>query len=201
MASKKPVSSAPAKEPTPAAASVPQPEPPQQQSQASTSARPAEESTIDVSKLSHDKIKQLMRGDPKFIERLISQLDKQMHNMMLQKVQRQEQIAADLKEIEKLDQIINSHVKPNLDRLNESISAKTELRSSVAKQLDDQTNNLKAMEREAAALIQSARTRTTKLMRATASQRLEEARGFSATVPTSTLVRGALSTSKSSIKS
>ncbi len=69
---------------------------------------------IDVKALSQDKIKQLMKGDPNFIKRLIGQLDKQMEGMVTQKKAKADQIAADTLEIEKIESMIKSHVKPHL---------------------------------------------------------------------------------------
>lgn len=144
---------------------------------------------IDVANLSEDKIKTLMRRDPKFISRLISQLDKQMHGMLESKQRRVEQMNQDQEEVDKINQIIASHVQPKLNTLNEDIKHKTALREHLQKQLDIEMANFRNLEREAANLIQKARITGGKLMRNTASQRLQEARGFNATQPTTALLR------------
>ncbi|GAX82012.1 hypothetical protein CEUSTIGMA_g9440.t1 [Chlamydomonas eustigma] len=149
----------------------------------------AEEEDIDVQALSQEKIKAMMKRDPNFIKRLITQLDKQMANMMTQKKLKQDQMLADQAEIDKIDGMIKSHVQPNLEKLNESIKSKTDLRNHAAKELANQTENLKKMERDAAALISSIRTKSTKLNRTMASQHLEATRGFSSSVSTSTLIK------------
>ncbi|GFH29481.1 uncharacterized protein HaLaN_28144 [Haematococcus lacustris] len=115
------------------------------------------QSETDVG-MSQARIKQLMKGDPKFIARLIEQLDKQMHGLMLERQKRQAQLDADLKEMAQLDHTIATNIAPNLE--------------------------------EAASLLQATRSMTSKLRRNTASQRLEEARGFSTSRPTTSLLRG-----------
>jgi hypothetical protein len=92
------------------------------------------------------------------------QLDSNMAKMMEQKRRRQEEIKADQEEINRINEMIKSHVTKNLERLDESIKAKSELRDSVAKELESQTNNIKQMEKDAAALIGSIRSKTSKLM-------------------------------------
>ena len=104
-----------------------------------------------------------MQSDPNFIKRLIGQLDKQMGGMVESKKKRLEQIEKDQAEIDQIDSMIKSHIQPNLDKLNESIKYKTELRDNLKKELELQTENLKKMERDAAALISSIRTKATKL--------------------------------------
>ncbi|GFH30280.1 uncharacterized protein HaLaN_29101 [Haematococcus lacustris] len=71
------------------------------------------QSETDVG-MSQERIKQLMKGDPKFIARLIEQLDKQMHGLMLQRQKRQAQLDADLKEMAQLDHTIATNIAPNL---------------------------------------------------------------------------------------
>jgi hypothetical protein len=76
----------------------------------------ANEGDVDVAELlsKTDKIKVLMRRDPRFIGRLITQLDKHMHAMMFEKHQRLEQIRADEEALAKIDATIASHITPNL---------------------------------------------------------------------------------------
>ena len=104
-----------------------------------------------------------LQSDPNFIKRLISQLDQQMGGMSGDKKKKGEQIAADQAAIDQIDAMIKSHVQPNLDRLNEGIRQKTEMRDNLVRELALQTDNLKKMERDAAALISSIRTKSTKL--------------------------------------
>ncbi|GLC55314.1 hypothetical protein PLESTB_000971500 [Pleodorina starrii] len=99
---------------------------------------------IDVVQLSKDpeKIKILMKRDPKFITRLITQLDKSMHALILEKMRRREAIAAAEKEIEQINETIRTHVKPNLERLDSSIVTKRELRDNLAKEIDASLGNV-----------------------------------------------------------
>ena len=104
-----------------------------------------------------------LQSDPNFIKRLIGQLDKQMSGMVGEKKKKLEQIEKDQAEMDQIDAMIKSHIQPNVDQLNQSIKYKTELRDNLKKELELQTNNLKKMERDAAALISSIRTKATKL--------------------------------------
>ncbi|KAG1680393.1 hypothetical protein FOA52_015484 [Chlamydomonas sp. UWO 241] len=145
---------------------------------------------IDVGTLSEDKIKALMATDPRFISRLITQLDSNMGKMVERKRKKLEEMAAWQAEMDKLDHMISSHVQPNINRLTTQVAEKIALRDASAVKLGEQKTNLVKMERDAAALISSIKGKTSKLMKNTASQRLEELRGFSTNVPTTTLVRG-----------
>ncbi len=55
-----------------------------------------------------------MNSDPRFIARLIQQLDTQMHNMQDEKRRRQEAIAADTEELNRIDKEIATHIQPRL---------------------------------------------------------------------------------------
>jgi hypothetical protein len=55
-----------------------------------------------------------MNSDPRFIARLIQQLDTQMHNMQDEKRRRQEAIAADTEEMNRIDKEIATHIQPRL---------------------------------------------------------------------------------------
>jgi len=79
------------------------------------------------------------------------------------KKKRLDQIDADQAELDQIDSMIKSHIMPNVEKLDENILKKTELRDHVAKQLAEQTESLKKMERDAATLISSIRTKATKL--------------------------------------
>ena len=71
---------------------------------------------VDVKALAadRDKIKALMRRDPRFISRLISQLDSQMHKMLHEKHERQKQIKEDQARMAKIDETIGHHITPQL---------------------------------------------------------------------------------------
>lgn len=144
---------------------------------------------IDVQSLSQERIKQLMKADPKFIQRIIGQLDKSMHNMVMQKQKRLEENAAAQQEIDQINESIRTHIQPSLDRLDTSIRSKTDLRAHLTQQIEVEFTNVKNLEAGARALIQRSRHTAGKLMRTTASQRLEEQRGFSSTMPTTQLVK------------
>lgn len=147
-----------------------------------------DEEEIDLANI--ERIRTLMQNDPKFITRLITQLDNQMKSIADQKQKRLDQIAADEEEIRQIDNAIERHIKPNLDRLSEGIRSKDLVRDEAAKGLAEQTKNLRDLERDAAALILAARTKSTKLHRKTAADRLTEARGFNCSTPTTTILRG-----------
>lgn len=55
-----------------------------------------------------------MNSDPRFIARLIQQLDTQMHNMQDEKRRRQEAIAADTEELSRIDKEVATHIQPRL---------------------------------------------------------------------------------------
>ena len=59
-------------------------------------------------------VQALMNSDPRFIARLIQQLDTQMRNMQDEKRRRQEAIAADTEELNRIDKEIATHVQPRL---------------------------------------------------------------------------------------
>ncbi|KAI8463628.1 MAG: flagellar associated protein [Monoraphidium minutum] len=153
----------------------------------------AEEGDVDVAELLNktEKIKILMRRDPRFIGRLIAQLDKHMHEKLYEKHQRLEAIKADEEALSRLDATIASHITPNLARVEEDISRKTALKAAIEAALVQQMGSCRDLEKACAALVSRARHTSGKLMSKTASDRLQEARGFSATVPTTQLIRGA----------
>ena len=55
-----------------------------------------------------------MNSDPRFIARLIQQLDTQMHNMQDEKRRRLEAVAADTEEMSRIDKEIATHIQPRL---------------------------------------------------------------------------------------
>eukprot|EP00879_Flechtneria_rotunda_P031222 GHRR01034087.1.p1 GENE.GHRR01034087.1~~GHRR01034087.1.p1 ORF type:complete len:172 (+),score=67.05 GHRR01034087.1:182-697(+) len=158
------------------------------------------EEEVDVKGLQgkQEKIKELMRRDPKFIARLIAQLDKQMHKLMLEKHKRTEEVKADQAAVAKIDETIKTHIEPCLKRLEQDIEYKHQLKNQVSKQLESDMDKFKNMEREVAALISKTRHTNSKLMGRTAQAALQEARGFTATVPTTELIKGKRQPSSSS---
>eukprot|EP00877_Chromochloris_zofingiensis_P004964 jgi/Chrzof1/14469/Cz09g03320.t1 len=136
-----------------------------------------------------DKIRELMSRDPKFIARLITQLDTQMHKMMREKYKRSQAVKEDQEALTKLEAVISTHVTPNLEKVNDDLQQKQQMKEQVQKQLDAELANLKNLEREAAALISRARHASGKLMGKTASDSLQEARGFTSTTPTTQIIR------------
>lgn len=71
---------------------------------------------IDVAGLAghEEKIKMLMRRDPRFIGRLIEQLDRQMHARLAEKLRRQQERRADQAAIDRIDETIRNNVQPCL---------------------------------------------------------------------------------------
>ena len=59
-------------------------------------------------------VQALMNSDPRFIARLIQQLDTQMHGMQDEKRRRQEAMTADTEEVARLDKEIATHIQPRL---------------------------------------------------------------------------------------
>ena len=55
-----------------------------------------------------------MKSDPRFIARLISQLDTQMHGMQDEKKHRQQAINEDVEEMQQIDKEIATHIQPQL---------------------------------------------------------------------------------------
>ncbi|GBF92174.1 hypothetical protein Rsub_05256 [Raphidocelis subcapitata] len=151
-----------------------------------------DEGEVDVAGLlnQRDKIKTLMRRDPRFIGRLITQLDKHMHKMMAEKHERLEQIRADEEALATLDATVASHITPNLERLEVTIAEKTAQRAAIEAALAQQLSNCRDLGKEVSALVSRARHTSSKLRSKTASDRLQEARGFTSTVPTTQLIRG-----------
>ena len=59
-------------------------------------------------------IQALMKSDPRFIARLIQQLDSQMHNMQDEKRRRQQAIKEDTEEMQRIDKEFSTHIQPGL---------------------------------------------------------------------------------------
>lgn len=59
-------------------------------------------------------IQALMKSDPRFIARLIQQLDTQMHNMQDEKTRRQQAMKEDTEELQRTDKEISTHIQPGL---------------------------------------------------------------------------------------
>ena len=73
---------------------------------ANSSAAPTNAKPVDV--------QTLMKSDPRFIARLIQQLDSQMHNMQDDKKRRQQAVKEDTEEMQRIDQEIKMHIQPGL---------------------------------------------------------------------------------------
>ena len=94
---------------------------------------------------------------------LLLDLMAEMSCHLADKKKRFDQIEADQLELDQINAMIKTHIMPNVEKLDENIRKKTELRDHLTKQLAEQTDNLKKMERDAAALISSIRSKATKL--------------------------------------
>lgn len=59
-------------------------------------------------------VQTLMKSDPRFIARLIQQLDSQMHDMQDEKKRRQQAMKEDTEEMQRIDQEIKTHIQPGI---------------------------------------------------------------------------------------
>ena len=59
-------------------------------------------------------VQTLMKSDPRFIARLIQQLDSQMHNMQDEKKRRQQAVKEDTEELQRIDHEIKLHIQPGI---------------------------------------------------------------------------------------
>lgn len=59
-------------------------------------------------------MKALMSADPRFIARLIQQLDAQMHAMQDEKKRKEGSMTEDLAEIERINKEISTHLQPQI---------------------------------------------------------------------------------------
>ena len=66
-------------------------------------------------------IQALMKSDPRFIARLIQQLDSQMHNMQDEKARRQQAIKEDTEELQRIDVEISTHIQPGLVEWSQAV--------------------------------------------------------------------------------
>ena len=85
--------------------------------ESATSALPAGMQTTQEAGPSDSKpvdVQALMKSDPRFIARLIAQLDSQMHGMQDEKKRRQEAVAQDNEELQRIDKEIATHIQPRL---------------------------------------------------------------------------------------
>ena len=62
-------------------------------------------------------VQALMKSDPRFIARLIQQLDSQMHCMQDEKKRRQQAIQEDTEELQRIDKDISTHIQPGMVEL------------------------------------------------------------------------------------
>ena len=132
----------------------------------------------DAEREKEAKTKAMMKQDPRFIGRLIGGLDGSMKKMADEKKRRQEQIDADQKEIDQINAMIASHVTPNMQKIEQNIQTRTALKEHLIKSQADQKAKLTTMSTDANTLVKNIMSKTSKLTRETASQKLEEARGY-----------------------
>ena len=71
-----------------------------------SSAAPTNTKPVDV--------QTLMKSDPRFIARLIQQLDSQMHDMQDEKKRRQQAVKEDTEAMQRIDQEVKMHVQPGI---------------------------------------------------------------------------------------
>lgn len=138
--------------------------------------------------------------DPKFIGRLIGQLDSNMSRMIDDKHKRVTQIEEDTKELARLEEFINSNVQVSMDKLKADLAAKKEVRDRLQKQLDDQGERVKSMMQDATSIAMNARHVAATLRRKMANATLAEARGFTTTIPTTELIKGSRAGSRAGSK-
>ncbi|KAL3137646.1 hypothetical protein ABBQ38_004922 [Trebouxia sp. C0009 RCD-2024] len=111
-------------------------------------------------------VQALMKSDPRFIARLIQQLDTQMHNMQDEKKRRQQ------------------------DTLNKRLQQKEQKRTALRQQLETQSKTFSSVEKDAQALLHKALHAARKVTRENASGLLKEVRGYNAAEPTTQLIKG-----------
>lgn len=66
-------------------------------------------------------VQALMKSDPRFIARLIQQLDSQMHSMQDEKKRRQQAINEDAEEMQRIDQEIRTHIQPGIVEYSDAL--------------------------------------------------------------------------------
>lgn len=81
---------------------------------ATTAARDAKDKSQKEAPPKPVDVQALMKSDPRFIARLIAQLDAQMHGMQDEKKRRQQAIAQDSEELQRIDKEIATHIQPCL---------------------------------------------------------------------------------------
>ncbi|KAL0053657.1 hypothetical protein WJX82_009000 [Trebouxia sp. C0006] len=134
-------------------------------------------------------VQALMNSDPRFIARLIQQLDTQMRNMQDEKRRRQEAIAADTEELTRIDKEIATHVQPRLDALAKALLQKEQMRTELRQQLETQSKTFSSVEKDAQNLLLKALHAGRKVTRENASGLLKEVRGYNAAEPTTKLIK------------
>ncbi|CAG9464552.1 unnamed protein product [Pedinophyceae sp. YPF-701] len=138
--------------------------------------------------MSSMKIEDLVKQDPKFIERAINGLDKMMDNITKRRKDREMQIQRDNHTIEGLDKEISMY-EEKLGKVKASLAEKQAERNRLAAELATCTGSISSTVHNAESAFAKARLLNRKIARQTASDRLAESRGFDATVPTSVLVK------------
>mmetsp|Transcript_10259 Transcript_10259/g.18948 ORF Transcript_10259/g.18948 Transcript_10259/m.18948 type:complete len:171 (-) Transcript_10259:380-892(-) len=156
-----------------------------------TDSKSEKEEKLEIGSLDKEKLKLLMKRDPKFIGRLIDELDRSMNGRMTEKKRREDQIQSDQREIARIDEAIRTHITHHMDRLEKDLTEKRALQERMSKELADMTHELAVVEREAASLTTRTKNLSQKLLRGVASQRLEDARGYSGTLRPSEMMAGA----------
>ncbi|GMH39626.1 hypothetical protein BSKO_07524 [Bryopsis sp. KO-2023] len=149
----------------------------------------AEENELDVGDMDDNKLSELMKRDPKFITRLISDLDKSMHKMLGEREMRRQRIERNLAEINRINGEVDAHIMPNLSRLREDVKSKKELSEHLKKEIGKQGLTFTNLERNAAALLRKATHSSRGITRTVASNSLQETRGFRCDIPTTTLIK------------
>lgn len=144
---------------------------------------------VDVESLTGDRIKYMMK-DPNFIPRMIRQLDKTMHGLMLERYERKQQIEKDKAAIAEIDHIIKMQVDGNMSKLHSHLDMSRTLKSTATKSIAAETQKLSSVNDEALSLLRKVRNANTKLTSQLASITQQNTKGFSTRVPTGEIIRG-----------
>lgn len=112
-----------------------------------------------------------------------------MGGLVQKKAQLTAQIAADREELARIDAELSSYRK-KLEDVQSELKEKTEKRDKLKEDHESSAGRIKGTVKGAADLLQQARIMSRKISRQSASDRLTESRGYTSTVPTTTLVKG-----------
>jgi len=128
-------------------------------------------------------IQEIMRQDPKFIERAINGLDKMMSQLAQRKASAEKQIADDRREIEGIDKEIGMfHQK--LKTVSEHLDGKKQERERLGSEYEASSKAITSTVRDAEALFSKARMLNRRMARRAASDHLTTMRGFTTTETT-----------------